>query len=210
MTGQPNPELSDFQMAVLKALSVEASFSPSGPPPVNSLIMPETIKLKRGFLTDDHLLELCSDDSVYHAEMVSLLNYGFIQQYFSYDGNICIFMILPEGIRYLERVSVSQATVPDKDGPVPPDLLHFKGKSIQLSPVLWKLLNCIWDKKAVSFDDVITAVWGRGEIVAEKYYSLKSSVSRLNKKIVTEGISLGWSLKIKKKFVIKHDNPSQK
>lgn len=56
-------------------------------------------------------------------------------------------------------VRAGKEDVPELDGPEAPNRFNWKGKSIDLSPQLWALANCVWPEKRSKLEDVASTLW---------------------------------------------------
>jgi hypothetical protein len=75
------------------------------------------------------------------------------------------------------------------DGPVSPKSFHWKGKSVELQPIPWKLLNFVWNEpnKKARMPDLERAVWGDEQQTDGKY---KAAASKVNAAFMKAGCNL--------------------
>lgn len=88
-----------------------------------------------------------------------------------------------------------------KDGPQPPNLLRWQGKTHELQVLQWRLLNYMWDKETVHEEDLITEVWGHEGMVQGS--TVRSTLSRLNTFLLDQKVGLDWRLSQKAGYVVK-------
>src|SRR5262245_52164361 len=71
-----------------------------------------------------------------------------------------------DGVEYVtghdvDRVIENSVPSARPDGPHPPDTLRVAGRDYHCgSGLRWRLLQCLWNKKAVAAEQVIEEVWG--------------------------------------------------
>lgn len=87
----------------------------------------------------------------------------------------------------------------NEDGPMPPNHFWYKGIPNDLQPLLWKILNYMWDKDTAPANDVIESVWGKDDTTEPNF---RTSVSRLDTAIskITKGY---YSFSVKNGFLVK-------
>lgn len=87
---------------------------------------------------------------------------------------------------------------PIADGPAPPNFLRWHGEQQELGPTLYRLAAFIWKRETVDLDDLRTKVWDPNQEVNDG--TIRSTVSRLNKVLMTLNIPL--SLSIRSEFLV--------
>lgn len=77
---------------------------------------------------------------------------------------------------------------PPADGPVAPSGLRFKGQVLDDIPALeWRLLNALWQRRSLSVEDALDALYG-GDSAKEN--ALKSVKNRLNRRLMEAVVPL--------------------
>jgi hypothetical protein len=72
------------------------------------------------------------------------------------------------------------------DGPVPPDKFRLKGKEYKnIPPGPWKLLQCLWDRDAVTFDEARDRVYEVNS--GAPHSNLFDFAKRLNRLFAAQG-----------------------
>ncbi len=86
------------------------------------------------------------------------------------------------------------------NGPVPPNILGFEGKTVVLEPIPWKLVEFMWNRESALSSQVCRHVWGESrELMPE--HALKIAQQKANKALTTIGAS--WRLGLKNGYVVK-------
>jgi hypothetical protein len=83
----------------------------------------------------------------------------------------------------------------DQEGPIRPNSFRWKGKTTELEPKPWNLLNYVWNKpgKVCTQDDAWDAVWDKEENT--KSEAIRAAVRRINEAFVEVNYEQSFSQK---------------
>ena len=81
----------------------------------------------------------------------------------------------------------------NRDQPIPPCYLRWKGELIQFAPRPWALLKALWGHSSREKTTVIEEAWPYDSSASNS--SIKASLSRMNKSLEDAGVPWHYSLK---------------
>jgi hypothetical protein len=102
---------------------------------------------------------------------------------------------MAEAVRWLRgglyRRLLGGGSGPAADGPAAPVLFRWKGKSCDLPPLPWRLLNYLWTRGAANVQEVEDAVWGG----PASQNAIRSALYKANTALAEAGLPVSLSQK---------------
>ena len=89
------------------------------------------------------------------------------------------------------------------DGPIPPNLIQWNGKTHDLPPRQWSLLRYMWERESAGEAAVVTKVWGND--VEDRAATVSSTMTKLHDNLRRKGIALPWRLGRKNGRIVKKE-----
>lgn len=82
---------------------------------------------------------------------------------------------------------------PKQDGLYPPNHLVLKGKTHELPPTQWRVLDFMWQRETAPLQDLAVEVWGGRDDVKDG--TIKATLSKLNTKLLEYGCRVTFNVK---------------